>query len=290
MAYCVECGVELVSGAAKCPLCGREVAAPKELIGEKGEELFPGNPHAPSRSPLRLDKYRKGLTELILTFAAIAELTLIITGTAFGNILIFWRPFLYVLLGTAALLVLLFVRLNYRNIATWYSWLTTATLIIADSTDNLFSWVAYPVTGLILFYTFSVFLLYHRIPLALRLVTALAILLASLAGFDLFTHLQLTWFLPVALPVVGVAIVTLTGTFVRSVKGHPSIPDIILMLLMSASISTVAGDFFALRWKGSQDILSWSFSLFIISLLLLVFISITMSVKKVRYYFQNRVI
>ncbi len=290
MAYCVECGVELVSGTKQCPLCGRKVTAPKEIIGEKGEALYPKSSHGIARNPLRLDKYRKGITELILTFVSIAILTLIITGIAFGNVLMFWRPVVYVVLGTAFLLVLLFTSLNYRNVATWYSLLIALTLIIADTTDLTFTWVAYPVTGLILYYTFSVFLFYRTVPAAVRLVATVLILLLSLAGFDVFTHRELTWFLPVAVPVVGVVIITLAGTFIRYVKGHPSITDVTLMLLMSASLSTVAGDFFSLRWKESSMILSWSLSLFIISLLLLAFIVITMSVKRVRFYFHNKVI
>ncbi|MBN2859929.1 MAG: hypothetical protein JXK93_06680 [Sphaerochaetaceae bacterium] len=289
MAYCVECGVELAPGTQQCPLCGRKVIAPKEIIQEKEESLFPSPSYGTVRNALRLDKYRQGITELVLTFAVIAILTLTITGVAFGSVLMFWRPAAYIVTGTSFFLVLLFSTLNYRNIATWYSLLTILTLIVADSHDLQFTWVAYPFTGLILFYTFSVFMLYRRIPIAVRILISVTVLLASLALFDLFTHHALTWFIPVGVPVVAVVIITLCVTFIRYVKGNPSITEMILMLLLSASISTVSGDFFALRWKESDSLLSWSFSLFVISLLLCVFIIITMSVKKVRYYFHNKI-
>jgi len=289
MAYCVECGVELAPGTQSCPLCGRKVIAPKEIIREKEESLFPSPSYDSVRRSLRLDKYRQGITELILTFAAIAILTLTITGAAFGSVLMFWRPVAYIVTGTSFFLVFLFFTLNYRNIATWYSLLTILTLIVADSHDMHFTWVAYPFTGLILFYTFSVFMLYRSIPIAVRIIISVLVLLASLALFDLFTHRTLTWFLPVGVPVVSVVIITLCATFIRFVKGHPSITEMTLMLLFSASLSTVAGDFFALRWKESESLLSWSFSLFVISLLLCAFIVITMSVKKVRYYFHNKI-
>ncbi len=289
MAYCVECGVELAPGTQQCPLCGRKVIAPKEIIGVREEGLFPSPSSGTLRKPLRLDKYRKGITELVLTFASIAILTLIITGAAFGSVLMFWRPAAYILTGTSFLLVLLFSTLKYTNIASWYALFTILTLIVADSHDLYFSWVAYPFTGIVLLYTFGVFMLYRRFPLVLRIITSVTVLLGSLALFDLFTHRTLTWFFPVGVPVVSVVIISLSVTFIRYVKGHPSITEMILMLLLSASVSTVAGDFFALRWKESESLLSWSFSLFVISLLLCTFIVITMSVKKVRYYFHNKI-
>ena len=290
MAYCVECGVELAPGTQQCPLCGRKVIAPREIIGEREERLFPPPSAGSLRSTPRLDKYRKGITELVLTFAAIAILTLAITGAAFGSVLLFWRPAAYIVTGISFLLVLLFSSLKYTNIASWYALCTILTLIVADSHDQHFTWVAYPFTGLILFYTFGVFMLYRRVPLVLRIMISVTVLLGSLALFDLFTHRALTWFLPVGIPVVSVVVISLSATFIRYVKGHPSITEMILMLLLSASVSTVAGDFFALRWRGEESLLSWSFSLFVISLLLCAFICITMSVKKVRYYFHNRVI
>ncbi len=291
MAYCVECGVELAPGVKSCPLCRRKVVAPQEIIGVRKEVLFPSEDHRTTQGVLKMDKYRKGFTELIITFSSIAILTLIITGVAFGNVLSFWQPVVYVILGSGYLLVLLLGEFSYRSIASWYSILTCVTVFIADVTNGMVTWSAYAMIGILLFYMFGVFLFtYKSIPISIRFTVNIITLLISLACFDLFSHRTLTWFLPVALPVVAIAVVSLAIVFVRYVKGSPSITDMVLMLLGAASTSTVAGDFFALRWKGSDLILSWSFSLFIITLILLIFIVITMSIRKVRFYFHNKIV
>ena len=195
MAYCVECGARTGPGDTTVSSVRQEGHRTERDHTREGRKPLPLSFlwHCQKRLSV-LTSTGRGITELVLTFAAIAILTLTITGVAFGSVLMFWRPAAYIVTGTSFFLVLLFSTLNYRNIATWYSLLTILTLIVADSHDLQFTWVAYPFTGLILFYTFSVFMLYRGIPIAVRIITSVTVLLASLALFDLYTHHALTWF------------------------------------------------------------------------------------------------
>ena len=291
MAYCVRCGVKLVQGSTVCPLCKTEVHAPKEIIGEPGVPLFPEDPlQSPIAHPL-LDKNRKGIIELVVAFMVIAVITLIITGFALGNSFSPWLPIICVVLGGSYILVAIFVKPSYTCIASWYVGITIVLLLSIDLLSNVMLWPYYAIASVILYWLIGVFPWW--VPKRKRKwgfgVSALAIavfliVLDALGGNDL------TWSLLIALPTYGVVLFSLAFIPLRMRFGKPTITDLVLSIILSACWGVVAGDFFYLRMVASPRLLTWSSSVFIVGLGLFLFLTLKATLRRVRNYFNNRLV
>ncbi|MDC7245914.1 MAG: hypothetical protein PQJ47_08420 [Sphaerochaetaceae bacterium] len=291
MAYCVECGVKLAPGTTRCPLCNRKVVAPPQIIGTKENELFPPDNEQPHNFPSpRLDKRRKGLIELASTFIGIAIVTLVISGIVLKDSFSPWFSIMCVALGSLYFYILLFGKPEYVRISTLFSANTFVILLAIDVFDGSLSWSPFAAAGVFLYYILAVFP-FHRGKIAplKKAVIMICAVIASLFVIDLFDGKGLYWFVPIGLPTVVTAIVCLGLLYLRFHFGNPSMGDLVLSLILCASITTVAGDFFSQRLIEHQNMLSWSKSVAIVSVLLLLFLIASATVRKVRFYFTNKV-
>ncbi len=291
MAYCVECGVKLAPGTTRCPLCKREVIAPPEIIGEKESDLFPtGNDHSHSLLLPKLDKRRKGLIELASTFIAIAIVTLLITGLALKGSFSPWFSIMCVVLGSIYFYILLFGKMKYVRIATLFSANTIVSLLAIDIFDGSISWSSFAAVGVFLYYILAVFpLIKGKISPLKKMIIMVLSITVSVFLIDLFEGGSLYWFFPVALPIILTAVICFTILVARYYFGSPSMSDLVLSIIFIACISTVAGDFFAQRLLQSREILTWSKSVCIVSIILLLFLIASATLRKVRFYFTNKV-
>jgi len=115
------------------------------------------------------------------------------------------------------------------------------------------------------------------------------VILVSLFLFDLVEGQSLLWFFPIALPTF---LITLGGFFILALRylyGKPSLSDIVLSIILNVSVGTVAGNFFSLRMLKSPYILTWSKSVLIVSIILTLFLISNATIRKVRFYFNNKV-
>lgn len=291
MAYCVECGVKLEEGATACPLCHREVVAPKEIIGTAKTSLFDEKKDGGEKFPsLKYDKRRKGLIELSITFVGVAIITLLITGIAIKDSFSPWFPVACTIMGSLYLFILLFGKSTYTRIATLFTIQTIITLFTIDIFDLKLTWSLYAMIGVVLLFIIAVFPFYKRpySPIVKVSIMSVVILL-SLLLFDVVASGGLLWFFPLALPTF---LVTLGGFVILSLRyiyGNPSISDIVLSIILNISIGTVAGDFFSLRMIHSHHILTWSKSVLIVSIILVLFLIANATIRKVRFYFNNKI-
>ena len=290
MAYCVNCGVKLESGTTACPLCKTIVQAPPEVIGQPSEPLFPLiNEHIHIDHPM-LTKNRKGVIELVIAFMAIAVITLFITAFAIAHFSP-WIPMALVLLGGSYLLVVLFVRPSYVKIASWFSVITIALLAIIDLYDMRFSWSLYANLSIALSWTLCVSpLLFKPQDRWGAIVLGAAAVATYLPLIDLVEGGGLGWSLSIALPTYAVVLLAVATLLVRMKFGKPTITDKVLSLIAISSWGVVAGDFFHLRSISSPLLLSWSSSVAIVALCIVIFLVLNMTLRRVRNYFNNRVV
>lgn len=290
MAYCVNCGVKLESGALACPLCKTEVHAPAQVIGEPGTPLFPPADEGRVIDHPALDKNRKGLIELVIAFMGIAVITLFITAFAIAHFSP-WIPVGCVLLGGAYILVTLFVKPSYPKLASWFSLITVILLTVIDLGDMRLGWSVYANLSIALFWVVAV--LPWSYPASRResvfrfSVVAVALYLVAL---DALGGFPLTWSLAIALPTYAVTLVSLGVLVLRIKFGKPTITDVVLSLIAICSWGVVAGDFFHLRSVGDPRFLSWSSSVSIVALCIVVFLLLNLTIRRVRIYFNNRVV
>lgn len=291
MAYCVRCGVKLESGSTACPLCQTKVYAPAEIIGEVGVPLFPKDTTQTSFAHPLLDKNRKGFIELIIAFMAIAVITLIITAFALGRSFSPWLPITYVVLGGSYFLVAFFVKPFYPYLASWYVVLTILLMGSIDIFDGTLSWSYYTMCSLLMYWFVAVLPFWvpkrHR---KLSIVGALLVVAAYLLIIDALGGGGLTWSLSIALPTYGVVLFALLFVLLRVRFGKPTITDLVLSVVLATCWGVVAGDFFYLRSVGSSQLLSWSASVFVVAICLLIFLTLTLTLRRVRNYFNNRLV
>ncbi len=291
MAYCVECGVKLEEGATNCPLCHREVLAPKEIIGKRGKSLFEQQKGEEEIFPsLKYDKRRKGLIELSITFVGVAIITLLITGIAIKDSFSPWFPIACTILGSIYLFIILFGKSTYTRIGTLFAIQTIVTLFTIDIFDLSLTWSPYAMIGVVLLYIIAVFPFYTRPFSVLMKVSIISVvILISLLLFDLFSSDGLLWFFPLALPTFLVTLVGFILLALRYIYGKPSLSDMVLSIIINIAIGTVAGDFFSLRMMNSEHILTWSKSLLIVSIILILFLIAQATIRRVRFYFNNKI-
>lgn len=291
MAYCVQCGVKLEAGSTACPLCNTKVHASAEIIGEAGVPLFPEDPTQTTFEHPLLDKNRKGFIELIIAFMAIAVITLIITAFALGSTFSPWLPIVCVVLGGSYFLVAFFVKPFYPYFASWYVVLTVLLLGSIDIFDGTLSWSYYAILSLALYWLVAV--LPFWVPKRyqkLSIVGALLSIGAYLPLLDALGGKGLTWSLSIALPTYGVFLFFLLFIVLRIRFGKPTITDIVLSIILATCWGIVAGDFFSLRRAGSSHLLTWSSSVFIVAVCLFIFLTLTITLRRVRNYFNNRLV
>ncbi len=292
MAYCVRCGVKLESGSTVCPLCHTEVIAPAEVIGVQREPLFPTGSEGDVERlrHQKLDKNRKGVIELVIAFVVIAVITLLITAFALDGTFSPWTPIGSVIIGGSYILVLFFVRPTYAKIASWYIGLTMVLMTVIDANDLVLSW-SFP-TNMSLLLLWIVAVLPWVLPRHLRLrglFASIVAIAAYLVALDGMLTGQIDWSLAIALPSYAVVLVSLLFLFLRHRYGKPTVTDSVLSVILSACWGVVAGDFFHLRYTGSTQILSWSASVLVVAVCLLLFLTLNVTVRRVRDYFNNRV-
>ena len=150
MSYCVNCGVELAPSERVCPLCGVEVANPRQ----------PYDPNAPKPFPARLDIFaptdNRGFLSLIITIvlslpAAIclacdvaythgAGWSMLVIG-AMAMLWVFIVPALYIrrhavlvlgVLDTAALWGYLWIVEHFAAKGTWLMQLALPLVVLVD--------------------------------------------------------------------------------------------------------------------------------------------------------------
>ncbi len=291
MAYCVRCGVKLESGATECPLCNTKVIAGDDLIGKSTDPLFPLTKGTKDEHML-LDKRRKGFIELVATFMGISIVTLLITGFALKSSHNFdpWLPIACVFIGGWYLLSLLLFRLTYTRLATIYTLLTMLLLFIIDIYNFPLTWSLYPIAALGVYWVVGV------MPWMLR---QRRVLFASIAGiFSIAAFLLvvdalegggLSWFFPVALPILVVVVVGVAVLLLRLQRGNLLVSEIVLSIILIATIGVGSGDFFAQRFLGSDQMLSWSLNVWVVAIILGVFLFVLATVKKVRLFFMNKI-
>lgn len=292
MAYCVRCGVKLESGSTVCPLCGTEVVASAEVIGEPSNPLFPQSTSEIAKHAYqRLDKNRKGVIELVIAFMAIAVITLVITAFALGASFSPWVPIASVILGGSYILVLFFVRPTYINIASWFVALTMLLLTVIDLSDQELSWSLYANSSVLLYWVMGVFpwvIAKHKRKRGhVASVVAVGVYLMVL---DALGPGPLSWSLTIALPTYAVFLISLVILLIRIRWGKPTVTDIVLSLILSACWAVVAGDFFHLRSIESPSLLTWSSSVGIVAVCLFIFLTLNATFRRVRHYFNNRVV
>ncbi|NCB00985.1 MAG: hypothetical protein EOM67_02325 [Spirochaetia bacterium] len=291
MAYCVACGVKLEEGASVCPLCHREVVAPKEIIGSPTESLFIDRKKDPEEYPsLKYDKTRKGLIELSITFVGVAIVALLITGLALKDSFSPWFSIACTLLGSFYLFILLFGGTNYPRVATLFTINTLLILFTIDIFDLTLSWSLYAMIGVVLYYIIAVFPFYAGIKnVVLKISVISVVVLFLLFLLDVAIGTSPSWFFPVALPTFLIALFCFVILYFRYIYGKPSLSDLVLSIILNASIGTVAGNFFFLRMIQSSDVLTWSKSVLIISIILGLFLVANATIRKVRFYFNNKI-
>lgn len=292
MAYCVNCGVKLESGCTECPLCHTKVMAPAEIIGEKQEPLFPSAEREFTKYDYqRLDKNRKGIIELVIAFMGIAVVTLVITAFALGASFSPWIPIASVVLGGSYILVLLFVEATYTKIASWFAAITIVLLFMIDLDNGSLDWSLYANLSVALFWLIAVmpWMFTKRLRNRIYAIPAVAVVL-FLLGIDLMGDGILDWSLSIGLPTYAVVLIAFAFLLVRIRFGKPSMTDLVLSVILGACWGVVAGDFFHLRSIGSQRLLSWSSSVFIVAVCLLIFLTLSVTVRRVRNYFNNRLV
>jgi len=291
MAYCVECGVRLEEGATRCPLCHREVLAPKEIIGTANNPLFNKKEDGEEKFPsLKYDKTRKGLIELSITFVGVAIVTLLITGIAINDSFSPWFSIACTILGSIYLFILLFGRSTYTRIGTLFAIQTVITLFVIDIFDGTLTWSLYAIVGVVLLYILAVFPFYkNRLSPIKKMSVMSSVLLVSLFLLDLIEAQSVLWFFPIALPTFLITLAGFLILILRYIYGHPSLSDIVLSIILNISVGTVAGNFFSLRMAGSPHILTWSKSVLIVAVILILFLIANATIRKVRFYFNNKV-
>lgn len=290
MAYCVECGVKLEEGLKQCPLCYREVIAPPELIGKTELYLFPPKEGKSTKSSPRLDKTRKGVIELIITFMAIAVITLFITSFAHSS----FSPYLPVgctIIGGLYFLIALVKKPTYIGLSSWYVVLTMLLLSLIELTGGTFTWALYADLSLIFYWLVAVLPFFRKgrrqIPL---LIIAAVSVIPYMIALDYLMGSFPSWSLYVALPVYLVVIICALLLMLRIYRGNPTITDIVLSLITISSLAVVAGNFFYLRYLKREQLLTWSKSVAIVSLCMIGFLVLNLTVRKVRHFFHNRIV
>ncbi len=291
MAYCVRCGVKLEEGSTACPLCHTEVIAPADVIGVQRESLFPSETEGEAEriSHQRLDKNRKGVIELVIAFMAIAVVTLLITAFALDGTFVPWISIASVIIGGAYILVLFFVRPTFPKIASWYIGLTMLLLVAIDAHDLILTWSVPSVMSLLLLWIVGV--LPWVLPKHLRLrgvIGAIVAIAGYLVALDIMLSGQIVWSLAIALPTYAVVLGSLLLFYLRLHFGKPTVTDSVLSVILTACWGVVAGDFFHLRSLRSTQMLSWSTSVLVVALCLLIFLTLNVTLRRVRNYFNNR--
>ena len=292
MAYCVRCGVKLEPGSTECPLCKTKVIAPDDVVGSpQGAPLFPASGEDGRTVYQRLDKNRKGVIELVIAFMAIATITLVITSFALGASFSPWLPIGLVILGGSYILVAFFVQPIYTRIASWYVPITVVLLAIIDLNDLSLSWSVAAILSVVLYWFVAVVpSIFPKRRLKEAVATSVVAVAAYFPALDAAVSGALDWSLEIALPTYGVVLASLGFLVLRMYKGKPSVTDIVLSLILSACWGVVAGDFFHLRSIDARKLLSWSSSVFIVAVCLLVFLTLNVTLRRVRNYFNNRVV
>jgi hypothetical protein len=174
--------------------------------------------------------------------------------------------------------------------ASWYVGLTTVLLIIIDLFGGPLSWSLFTTASLVLYWTVGVFLWMKQVHRVIRATVALVSVAVYLIIFNLLLNHNLSWSLNVGLPVYAAVLLMMSLLYLRIRFARPSINDIVLSLISTASIGVVVGNFCYLRSIQSPFYLTWSKSVAIVSLCLLIFMALSATVRKVRHYFHNRVV
>ena len=292
MAYCVRCGVKLEPGATSCPLCQTEVIATREVVGKSTNPLFPGVITDLPDEYLKIDKRRKGFSELVITFMIISIIILMITGLAFNKDHSFdpWIPIGCVLFGGAYLLTLLFCKISYTRLATLYTIITIALLLFLDGYDLKFVWALYPVSALVVYWVIGVMpWILQRNRIVLGSVGGVVSIALFLLVVDALEGGGLLWFFPIALPTLAVVVAGFVLLALRLRVGDPTITELVLSVILIASVGVGSGDFFTMRALQSEHLLSWSTYVWIVALCLAVFLVTVATVKKVRLFFSNKI-
>lgn len=292
MAYCVRCGVKLELGATSCPLCQTEVIATRDVVGKSTAPLFPGVAADSNEEFLKVDKRRKGFSELVITFMTISIIILLITGFAINDEHAFdpWIPIVCVIFGGSYLLALLFCKISYPRLATFYTGLTIALLLFLDGYDLHLGWALYPVSALVVYWVIGVMpWILKRNRIVLGSVSGTVAIALFLLIVDALEGGGLLWFFPIALPTLLVVVVGFILLALRLRIGDPTITELVMSMILIVSVGVGSGDFFTMRALQSDQLFSWSTYVWIVALCLAVFLVAVATVKKVRLFFSNKI-
>ena len=290
MAYCVNCGVKLSSGTKACPLCNTEVIASKQIIGEKEEFLFaPVKTSTKEKHPL-FDKNRQGLFELIVAFMVIAIITLVITSFALKSFNPY-IPLVSVVFGGAGLLVAILLKPSYKMFGSLYSAITIILVTLIDLVNFKLSWSVYISSSVFLFWLVFVLPFFNKEQKG-RAVTlsALVAIPIYLLFLNYYQSGVVSWAITIAIPTYIAVLISLAVLALRFQFGKPTITDIVLSLITISSLGVVAADFFHLKSIESTKILSWSTSVAVVALTIILFLILNLTLRRVRHYFHNRVV
>lgn len=295
MPYCVRCGVELPPDAVKCPLCATPVVLPpvggdvQNHGGGGWNELFPSE--APVSKTHGLDKRRKGALELLFGITLITEVVLAVSllPSSVG----WFIPMLSVLFGALCVVVPLVLPVSYR----WFStgWLALSALFLGTLgiSSNGCYWSAVACASIVLGWLCFVFPFF--LPRKRRwasVIVQLAAVLSFLYMLDFLGDGRLSWFLPVAVPVVGVFFVS-AGILVLRMRlsRHVDFPlaDLLLSVCCIACVTVGAGDVSATRYLTGRWGVGWSGTLWVSAGVLIVFLLLVGCSRRIRRYFTSQV-
>lgn len=295
MPYCVQCGVELPPDAMKCPLC----ATPVVLLSTGGDvqnhggggwaELFPSD--ALVFKARGLDKRRKGALELLFGITLITEVILAVS--LFPSPVGWFIPMLSVLFGALCVVVPLVLPVSYRWFSTGWLALSALFLGILGISLNGYHWSAIACASIVLGWLCFVFPFF--LPCKRRWVSAIVQFVAILSFLYLIDFLgdeKLSWFLPVAVPVVGVFSVSVGVLVLRMrLSRHANFPlaDLLLSVCCIACVTVGTGDVSATRYLTGRWGVGWSGTLWVSAVVLVVFLLLVGCSRRIRRYFTSQI-
>lgn len=283
MPYCVNCGVKLVEGNDKCPLCGVPVILPEELKKEESKKpLFPKNEGKKVEQERALSKSAKTSLEIITSLMVIAEVCCFIA--------LFPDPSCYIAMSSVLLGYLMFLtaiipyKRTYVSVATKEIILVSILLIAIDFfADWTLKWSFYPIIFLVLAWIGGVLTVFLKKKPTLSFIFGAIDLLAFFPIVDYLSGWEM-WSINVAYPIIGFAAVLILLIIFRSRNKKLialNLSDLILLGAATVCFTVAFGDLAAHHF----DYITWSGSLWIIGSFIFVFEILRTTSKKFRNFF-----
>lgn len=291
MAYCVNCGVKLEERAEQCPLCQTPVMLAPGMERGPSEPLFP-KPLPPKGSE-GVTKTSKGIIELILALLVVSEITIALTMWFSGNIAHSFIPLFSTAMAALVIAMALVAKHTYVAQSTTHIVLVSLYLLGLDASNKSLDWSLIAVGALALLWVFAVFTTTKMAKA--HPVWATLLLIASPLGYVALINGvvagELTWFVPVALPVACVLILGVGLFFLLFLtrkKNRLPLADLVFFNLIVLFLTFTSLDLFMTHYRQSIWKLNWSLSLLSAAIVLMILlVGVTVS-RRLRRYFTSQ--